>query len=83
MWNLKYGTNKPACRTETDRHRARLGVARVGGRGEWDGHRVWGSVDADCDIENGEAMRACCAAQGTLSSLLGWTRMDNSKRKRM
>ena len=74
--------NLPAEQKQTDIE-TRLGVARVGGRGEWDGRRVWGSVDADCDIENGEAMRACCAAQGTLSSLLGWTRMDNSKRKRM
>ena len=33
---------------------------------EWDRWGVWGSYD----IENGDAMRSCCAAQGTLSSLL-------------
>ena len=30
-----------------------------------------GFVDANYDTENGEAMRSCCTAQGTLSRLLG------------
>ena len=39
------------------------------------------SIDANPDTENGSAMRSCCSAQGTLSSLLGQTRMEDSMRK--
>ena len=42
MWNLKYGTDEPVYRTETDSDmESRLVVAK-GGRREWDGLRVWG-----------------------------------------
>ena len=40
-----------------------------GGELGWTGHL--GFVDANSDMENGEAMRPCCATQGALSSLLG------------
>ena len=42
MWNLKYGTNEPTCRTEIDAQTLRLEVASGRGR-ERDGWEVWGS----------------------------------------
>ena len=43
MWNLKYGTNEPIYRTETDSEtwRADLGLPGGGDR-EGDGQGVWG-----------------------------------------
>ena len=41
----------------------------TGGGVGWTGSL--GSVGANPDPENGEAMRSCCAAQGTLCSVLG------------
>lgn len=42
-----------------------------------------GLVDANQDIADGEATRSCCAAQGPLASLLGWTWMEETLRKGM
>ena len=48
----------------------RLVVAKGEGEGVgWMGNL--GFVVANYAIENGEAMRSCCPAEGTLSSLLG------------
>ena len=42
MWNLKYGTNDPIYRTETDHgHGEQTCVAKREGR-EWDRWRDWG-----------------------------------------
>ena len=61
---------------QTQTHREnRCVVAEAAGEGVgWTGSL--GSVDANCDTENGSDMRSCCPAQGTLSSLLGETRME-------
>ena len=40
-------------------------------------------VNANYDIENGLAMRSFCPARGTLSGLLGQTRMEENVRRRM
>ena len=42
-----------------------------------------GFVHANEDIENGSARGSCCAAQGTQSSLLEETRMEDSMRTGM
>ena len=48
----------------------RLVVAKGEGEGVgWMGNL--GFIVANYAIENGEAMRSCCPAQGTLSGLLG------------
>ena len=36
MWNLKYGTNEPIYKTETDRHRGQTYGCQGGGEREWD-----------------------------------------------
>ena len=41
MWNLKYGTDEPIYRTETDSQTWRTDVWLPRGR-EWDGRGVWG-----------------------------------------
>ena len=43
MWNLKYGTDEPIDKTETDSQRWRtdLRLPRRKGR-EWDGLGIWG-----------------------------------------
>lgn len=38
-------------------------------------------VDAHSGVESGWAMRSCCPAQGTLSGLLGQTRVEETVRK--
>ena len=40
MWNLKYGTNEPIYKTETDSQAQRTDLWLPRG-GEWDGLRVW------------------------------------------
>jgi len=50
-------------------------------KGEGEGEGWMGSlqlIDANYDTENGSAMRSCCTAQGTLSGLLGGTRMEEN-----
>lgn len=37
-----------------------------------------GLVDASYHVENGQAMKSHCTAQGTLSNLLGWTGMEKN-----
>ena len=83
MWNLKYGTEEHIYKTErlTDME-SRLMVAK----GEREGAGWTGSLglaDATYSIQNGYAMRSCCTAQGILSSLLGWTMMDDNMKKRI
>ena len=67
IWNLKYGTNEPSYRTETNSwtERTELWLPRGKG-GEWDDLGIWG----ECRLWSGEAMRSCCIAQGTISSHL-------------
>ena len=53
MWNLKYGTNEPIYRTETDStdiHNRLVAKGKGGGSG-WTG--IWGLVDANYYIYNG------------------------------
>ena len=59
-------------------------IAEGGGSGEGVGWR--GSlrlVDANCYIESRLTLRSYCTAQGTLSSLLGQTMMEDNMGKRM
>ena len=43
MWNLKYGTNEPVDKTETDSQTERTDLRLPKGMGrEWDGLGVWG-----------------------------------------
>ena len=42
-----------------------------------------GLLEANQDMENGSAVRSCCPAQGTLSSLLGKTSMEDIVRECM
>ena len=43
MWNLKYGTNEPFYKTETDSQTQRTDLwLPTGGEREWDGQGVWG-----------------------------------------
>ena len=62
--------NLPTKQKQTHRHREKSSGCQGGGEEEvgWMGSLRF--VDANYDIENGEAMRSCCTAQGTLSSLL-------------
>ena len=71
MWNLKYGTNEPVYKTETDTDiKNRLMVAKGEGKGVgWTGSL--GLVDANYCIQNRQAMRSYCTAQGRISNLLG------------
>ena len=38
MWNLKYGTNEPVYKTETDSHASGY---QEGGARQWEGLAVW------------------------------------------
>ena len=60
MWNLKYGTNKPIYKTETDSQTQRtdLWLPRRCEKRKWDGLEIWGLVDANCYIQNAQAMRS-------------------------
>ena len=47
MWNLKYNTNEPIFKAETDIEKQDLWLPR--GRGEGEGYTgSWGLVDANC-----------------------------------
>ena len=60
MQNLKYSTNEPIYKTETDSDTDNRLVVVVGGHAEkWDGLGVWG-----------QQMQTI--AQGTIYNLLGW-----------
>ena len=51
IWNLKYGTNEPICRTETDSQTWRADLWLSRGRAEGVGWTVsLGFVDANCDM---------------------------------
>ena len=83
MWNLKYVTNEPLYRTgnrlpDTEN---RLVFAKCGEGVGWTGSL--GLVDVNYYILNGKAMRSCCTAQGTISSFLGWSMMEDNIRKGM
>ena len=39
-----------------------------------------GLIDADYCLRNGLAMRSCCVALGTMSSLLGWSMIMGENR---
>ena len=52
-------------------------------QGEGEGGGWTGSLGlGDSDTERGAATRSCCAAQGTLSSLLGQTMMEGNRKKK-
>ena len=80
MWNLKYGTNEPIYKTETDSDvENRLVVAK--GEGErvgWLGSL--GLTDTNYCLRNGLAMKSCCVALGTTSSHLWWSMIMCEKR---
>ena len=43
MWNLKYGTDDPIYKTETNHGQGEQTCdSQWGGGGEWDGRAVWG-----------------------------------------
>ena len=73
MWNLKYGTNEPVYKTETDSQTC--GCQGSGGTGSLGLTNYY--------IQNGQAIRSYCVAQGTISSLLGQTMMGDNIRKGM
>ena len=55
----------------------RLVVAK-GEEEKGEGGGSLGLVDTNDYIWNGEAMRSCSIAQGTIPSLLGWTMMEKN-----
>ena len=43
MWSLKYGTNDPIYKMETDHRQGKQSCGCYGGEGrKWDGQGVWG-----------------------------------------
>ena len=70
MWNLKCGTGEPIYKTDTDSQtwRADLWFWRGKGGSGMD----WEFGVGRCKLLhlNGEEIRPCCIAQGTISSLL-------------
>ena len=56
LWNLKYGTDDPIHKTETDQSQRKQSSGSKGtGESEWDGQAVSGSstfLDANCYIQN-------------------------------
>ena len=52
-----------------------------GGRGGSGLDGESGLVAVNYSMQNGEATRSCCPAQGTMSSLLGWTVKEDIIRK--
>ena len=81
-WNLKYGTNEPIYKTETDSQTWRTDLWLPKGRGRgvgWTGSL--GLADANYSIEKAWAMRSYCIAQGTLSNLLEQTMLEDNIRK--
>lgn len=70
MCYLKYGTNEPVCRIETDSQTKRTGLWLPRGLGTgWTGSL--GLVDANCDRENGWTTRSYYIAQRTIFNVLG------------
>ena len=67
----------------TDRNRLTDMESRLVGRGENRLDGDLGFAGANYDIANGEAVRSCCPARGTLSSLLRWNMMEDNRRKRI
>ena len=59
MWNLKYGTDEPIYRIETDLQtwKTELRLPRESGEGV-------GLVDSNYYIQNGWAMESCCYITG-------------------
>ena len=48
MWNLKYDTNEPICRTETDPQTKRTGLWLYGGEGG--GEESIGNLELTCKL---------------------------------
>ena len=84
MWNLKYDTNDPIYRTETDSQTQRTYLWLPRERGERvGGTESLGLADANYDIQSGEAMRSYCTAQGTINNLLEQDMMEDNMSKIM
>jgi len=67
LWNLKYGTNDPIYKTETDHRQGDQACDSQGGWWEAVGRTGrLGFGDINCHIWNGWAMGSYCAAQGTV-----------------
>ena len=86
MWNLKYGTNEPIYKTETNLQTQPTDLLPKGmGEGVgWTGSL--GLVDANCqngyaNTQNGYAMTSYYTAQGTISNLLGQSMKEDNIRK--
>ena len=78
MAQMKLFTDKKLMDLES-----RLVVAK--GEEEGEGMGQTGSlrlIDANDCLWNGEAMRSCCRALGTISSHLGWSQMEDKERKK-
>ena len=78
-WNLKYDTNEPIYKTETDSQTQRTDLCLPKRTGEGVGSTgSLGLVDANYYIWNGWAMRSYCKAQGTISNLLEQNMMEDN-----
>ena len=66
LWNLKYGTDDPNYKTETDHSK---GEQAYGSWWKWGGSGVdwqFGVWDEKCYIWNGWSLRPYCTALGTV-----------------
>ena len=70
MWNLKYATNEPIYKTETDSKTKRTGWVPRGREERMGWMESLGLVDANHYILNGLAVRSYSIAQGTQDNLL-------------
>ena len=83
MWNLKYGTNKPIYRIETDSQIWRIDLQLPTGREEMGRTGSLELVGANYYVQNGwEWVPAVYLAQGTVSNLLGQNMMRDDMRKK-
>ena len=64
--------NLSAKQKQTHRQREHTCGCQREAEREWDGLGVWGSVDANYYIQNGQAMRSYYRSQGTISNLWGF-----------
>ena len=66
MWSLKYGTDDPIHKTETEQSQGEETCGSPRGRGESRMDRQFGFLVANCYIWNGWAMGPYHIAEGTV-----------------
>ena len=72
MWNLKYDTNEPIYKAETDSQTQRTDSWLPMGSVWWEGWtwNLW-LVDENYYMQNGWTTRSYCIAQGSIYNVLG------------